>query len=243
MLNPSFDPVVIAIEEAADPENAAAEYGAEWRKSGAGLVWASVLDAVIDAGVTERAPVPPLGDADYSATVDLASGLGTGRDSAALSIQHEEEGDGPATPSIVVQDVLREWPPPFDAPAVVAEIAGACARFGITEVVGDGFAKGFVAPEFERHGIRYVDTPKDTSECYVLALAALNSRRVRLLDHPIARRQWLALQRRYAGGGRVKVDHVAGAHDDLADVTAKGIVVALGLAEAPAPRRFQGGWA
>ena len=249
-LNPAFDAAVIAVEEAADPENAAAEYGAEWRKSGAGLVWASVLDAAIDAGVVERAPEEPTGDAYYTATVDLSGG--TGQDSAGLSIQHEEEGEqivvdgrgidaaavlnAPAT--VAVQDVLRGWDPPFETGAVVAEMARECRRFGISEVHGDGFAKGFAAAEFLRHDIRYVDTPKTTSECYLLALAAVNSRRVKLLDHPKARRQWLGLQRKYVSGGRLKVDHPSRAHDDLADVTAKGIVVTLGLGEDIKPKRL-----
>ena len=61
---------------------------------------------------------------------------------------------------------------------------------------------------------------------------------MRLLDHPKARRQWLGLQRKYASGGRVKVDHPSGSHDDLADVTAKGAVVALGLGEDIKPKRL-----
>jgi len=233
LLNPAFDRTVIATEEQADPENAAAEYHAEWRKSGAGLVWASTLDAVIDVGVTARAPTPPFDDDHYVLAVDLASGLGTGKDSAAASIGHVEATDAGA--DIFVQDLLLEYLPPFDAPSVCADIARASRPFGVSEVVGDGFARGFVAPEFARHGLTYIDAPKTASECYILALAALTSKRVRLLDHPKARRQWLSLQRHYRSGGHVKVDHPAGGDDDLANTTALATVVALGLDE-PEPR-------
>jgi hypothetical protein len=158
-LNPSYDRARIAADEQEDPESAAAEYGTAWRVAGGSLVRPEVVTAAIDAGITERAPEPPFGDDEYRAAVDLSGG--TGQDSAALSIQHvEHEDDGPA---LCVQDVLREWTPPFDAAVMAAEIARECARYGITEVIGDQFSYGFAASEFRRHGIAYVVSPRQTA--------------------------------------------------------------------------------
>lgn len=232
VLNPAFDAATIAIAEAEDPESAMSEYGVAWRVAGGTLVRPAVYDACVEKGVTERAPSVPLGDDYYSAAVDLSGG--TGDDSAALSIQHVEADDTGA--EVCVQDVLREWAPPFDSAAMVADVASECAKFGVTEVTGDAFSQGFVASECRRHGIEYQVSKRKTADCALDALAVLNTRRVRLLDNPKARRQWLGLRRDYASGGRPTILETR-RHDDLAVVTARGMVVALGLGEAPEVRR------
>ncbi|HXM37890.1 MAG TPA: hypothetical protein VN908_04420 [Gemmatimonadales bacterium] len=232
-LNPSFDATTVALAEVEDPESAAAEYGAAWRVAGGSLVRPEVLDAAIDKGITERAPEEPTGDAYYGAAVDLSGG--TGQDSAALSIQHVEQDDG--GPEVCFQDVLREWLPPFDPAVMVTEVARECQRFGITEVVGDAFSEGFAGSEFRRHGITYTVAERKTAECLLDSLAVLNTHRVRLLDDSKARRQWLNLRRDYASGGRPTVVDRPGKHDDLAVVTARGIVACLGLGEEPVVKR------
>jgi hypothetical protein len=65
----------------------------------------------------------------------------------------------------------------------------------------------------------------------------LNTRRVRLLDDSKARRQWLNLRRDYASGGRPTVVDRPGKRDDLAVVTARGIVACLGLGIEPEVQR------
>ena len=230
-LNPGFDAARIAMEEAEDPESAASEYGVAWRVAGGTLVRPQTYDACVDAGTTERVPEPPLGDDYYVAAVDLSGG--TGQDSAALSIQHVDAAESGAEHSI--QDVLREWEPPFDPGVVVGEIAAECQRFGVTEIVGDQFSEGFAASEFRRHGITYTVSERKTTDCLLDSLAVLNTRRCRLLAHPKARRQWLNLRRDYASGGRPTVVE-SRKHDDLAVVTARGLVAALGLGIEEVPR-------
>jgi hypothetical protein len=232
-LNPSYDRARIALEEQQDPESAASEYGAAWRTAGGTLVRPEVVDAAIDAGVTERPPEPPLGNDYYVAAVDLSGG--TGEDSAAVSIQHTEQDD--SGPEVCGQDLLREWEPPFDPGVMVAEVARECQRYGVTEVVGDQFSEGFAAAEFRRHGITYTVSARKTAECVLDSLAVLNTRRVRLLDHPKLRRQFLGLRRDYASGGRPTILETR-RHDDLAVVTARGIVACLGLGEEPAVVRL-----
>jgi hypothetical protein len=233
VLNPSFDAATIAIAEAEDPESAAAEFGAGWRVAGGTLVRPEAYDACVDTGITERSPDEPLGDDYYGAAVDLSGG--TGQDSAALSIQHiEQDDDGP---EVCFQDLLLEVVPPFDPPTMVAEFARQCRRYGISEVTGDAWSEGFAAAEFRRHGITYVVSPRNTAECLLDSLAVLNGHRVRLLDDSKARRQWLNLRRDYASGGRPTVVDRPGKHDDLAVVTARGIVACLGLGEEPEVKR------
>ena len=108
-------------------------------------------------------------------------------------------------------------------------------RFGITEVTGDGFSEGFAGSEFRRHGIAYHVSPRKTAECVLDSLAVLNTRRVRLLDDPKLRRQFLNLRRDYASGGRPTILETR-RHDDLAVVTARGIVACLGLGVEPEVR-------
>jgi hypothetical protein len=225
VLNPSFDAARIAIEEAEDPESAAAEYGAQWRVAGGSLVRPDAYDACVSKDVSERAPEPPLGDDVYLAAVDLSGG--TGQDSAALSICHTEDQE--AGGDLAVQDLIREWMPPFDPGVMVTDLVAELRRYQITEVVGDQFSAGFAGAEFRRHGIEFTVSERKTNECLLDSLAIINTKRARLLDHPKLRKQWLNLKRDYASGGRPTVIERAGKHDDLAVVTARGIVALLGL--------------
>jgi hypothetical protein len=227
VLRPSFDAATIRVAEERDPESAASEYGAAWRVAGGTLVRPPAYDACVSTGVFERAPEDPLGDDYFTAAVDLSGGMG--QDSAALTIGHVEEADGP---DVFTQDLLVEVTPPFDPGSMVAEFAGHCRRYGITEVIGDQFSAGFAAAEFRRHGITYTVSARKSAECVLDSLAILNTRRARLLDVLKARKQWLNLKRDYASGGRPTILERGGKHhDDLAVVTARGIVAALGLGE------------
>jgi hypothetical protein len=246
-LNPSFDAGAIEMAMDEDHESAASEYDVAWRVAGGTLVHPAAYDICVDVGIGERAPEPPLGNAYYTAAVDLSGG--TGQDSAALSICHIQERDEPEhhphpsgvvlhrvpvitdnTPDVCVQDLLLEIAPPFDPGDMVAQIAAACRQFGITEVVGDQFSEGFAAAEFFRHGIQYFVSARKTAECVLDSLAVINTQRVRLLDVPKMRKQYLNLRRDYGSGGRITVLETR-RHDDLAVVTARGIVACLGLDE------------
>ena len=57
----------------------------------------------------------------------------------------------------------------------------------------------------------------------------MNSGRVDLLDHARVIAQLCSLERRVARGGRNSIDHLAGAHDDVANAIA-GLVVISGSA-------------
>ena len=56
-------------------------------------------------------------------------------------------------------------------------------------------------------------------------LPAVNSRAVRLLENDRLMMQLVALERTTRGGGKDKVDHPRGAHDDLANAAAGALVL------------------
>lgn len=215
--NPTIDAKEIAQDEAEDPEHAAAEWHGQWRTDKEGYVRMEVLDAVTAQGVTERPPQP---NVRYKAAVDVAGG--SGKDSYTLSIGHVEGERW-------IQDVLREWKPPFSPGEVTAEACGICSVYGVRECMGDRYGGGFPPEEFARFGIKYLMAPRDASAYYIDALALLNTRRALLLDDVRLRRQFLGLRREHGGAGQTKVRHRDGQHDDLSNVTSLGMVEGLGL--------------
>jgi hypothetical protein len=58
------------------------------------------------------------------------------------------------------------------------------------------------------------------SGLYIDFLPKLNSKMIRLVDNPRVVNQIAALERRTARGGKDRIDHAPGAHDDLANVIA-----------------------
>ena len=66
----------------------------------------------------------------------------------------------------------------------------------------------------------YEQSARPKSDLYIDLLAAINSRRVSLLDHPKLISQLTALERRVARSGRDSVDHPPGGHDDVANAVA-----------------------
>ena len=70
------------------------------------------------------------------------------------------------------------------------------------------------------------------SELYLEVLAAVNSARVELPDHPALLRELRGLERRRGSSGRDSVDHAQGSHDDHANALA-GVVDLLGAERVP----------
>jgi hypothetical protein len=62
------------------------------------------------------------------------------------------------------------------------------------------------------------DLPK--SSLYIELLPRLNSKTIKLLDHPRLLNQLCSLERRTARGGRDSVDHSHGGKDDIANAVA-----------------------
>src|SRR5262249_4327099 len=72
-----------------------------------------------------------------------------------------------------------------------------------------------------------VDKPAEPkSQLYLAALPLLTAHRADLLDLPALRAQLTSLERRRRAGGRDIVDHLPGAHDDVANAVCGALVLA-----------------
>jgi hypothetical protein len=197
-----------------DPARNRAEYLAEWRTDIEGFVTREAVEACVDPGVRE---LPPQDGVRYTGFVDPSGGSS---DSFTLAIAHREKGIG-------VHDVLREARAPFKPSVVVEEFAATLRDYGITTVYGDNYAKEWPIEQFARHGIKYVRYDKFKNDIYLAALPLINSRQVRLLDHPRMINQTLDLERDTTRGGRDSITHPDRAHDDLPNAAFGALLAAM----------------
>src|SRR5262249_12688684 len=121
---------------------------------------------------------------------------------------------------------VREVKPPFSPDAVVDEFAQLLGQYRVHAVGGDRYAGEWPRERFRSHGISYIPVQQTKAELYATLLAAINSRRVELLDHPRLVAQLGGLERRTAWGGRETIDHGPSGHDDVANAVAGAIVAA-----------------
>jgi hypothetical protein len=127
---------------------------------------------------------------------------------------------------VAVLDAVREVKPPFDPVAVAAELAAFLQTYRLDVAQADKFAGRWVVETFARHGIPVVQDAEPKSAVYLACLPLLTGQRCDLLDLPGLRGQLTALERRRRAGGRDVVDHLPGAHDDLANAAAGALVLA-----------------
>lgn len=213
-MNPTVPQSAIDAAFEADPANAAAEYGAEFRSDVESFVSREVVDAAIVLG---RHELPPVAGVTYFGFVDPSGGSS---DSMTLAIAHNE-----GNRSIV--DLIRERKPPFSPDDVVTDFATTLKQYRITTVRGDRYAGEWPRERFRVHGIEYASAHAAKSDLYRELLPLLNSGRVELLDHQRLITQICGLERRTARGGRDSIDHPPGAHDDIANAAAGVIVSAV----------------
>jgi hypothetical protein len=178
-----------------------------------------VVDACTTPGVVER---PVASGVTYVGFIDAAAG--SGRDSFAAAIAHgEPHSDGQV---VAVLDAVREVKPPFDPVAITGELAAFLQTYGVDVVQADKFAGRWVVETFARHGVTVVQDAEPKSAVYLACLPLLTGQRCDLLDLPGLRAQLTALERRRRAGGRDIVDHLPGAHDDVANAAAGALVLA-----------------
>ena len=158
----------------------------------------------------------------------MDSASGTGKDSFTLAGAHFD-----AQRDETVVDVVRSWAPPFNPSGVIAEVCDHIKASGAVEVEGDRYAPGFVQEQCRANGITYRFSERDRSQLYLELLPLVNAQQVRLLDHPDLLKELRGLERRRGPSGRDKVDHRAGAHDDLANAVAGAVVLASRVNKVP----------
>ena len=220
VMNPTLKQKIVDRAYERDAASAAAEYGAEFRNDVDAFISVDLIEACTDRGVLVR---PPRAGVRYTAFADAASG--TGQDSFAASIVHRDKDE-------FLLDLVHEVKPPFSAAAAIAEVCRLLKEYGVTRIVGDKWAPGFVSEGFARNGITYAYSERDRSQIYVEALPLLTSGRARLVDNRRLALQFAGLERRTSAGGKNSINHPTRSHDDLCNAAAGALVEA---ASSPGP--------
>ena len=218
-----------AVEQ--DPASAAAEYGAEFRSDLEGFISRDAVLACVDVGVLER---PPQTDAHrYVSFVDPSGGS---NDAMTCAVGHRE-GD------LIVVDAIREITAPFDPESATDEFVRLFNAYGIKRTHGDRYAAAWCSQAFEKRKIEYRHSELPRSGLYLNLLPHLNSKTVKLLDHPRSINQIVSLERRTSRGGRDSIDHPPQGHDDIANAIAGLAFVATSYIKTPAAQFSTFEWA
>jgi hypothetical protein len=222
-MNPTLPAEAIARALEEDPEGGSAEWLGEFRSDVASFVSREAAEACVVVG---RYELPPGDGVRHQAFVDAASG--SGADRMALGIAHRD----PET-DLAVLDLVREVRPPFSPAEVTRQFSEDAKRYRCYSVIGDRWAAGWVAEEFQKNGIRYEASARSKSEIYGALLGPLNSGRVALLDNPRLVAQLVGLERKTSRGGRDSIDHGPGGHDDVVNAAAGALVEASRVTAMP----------
>jgi hypothetical protein len=205
--NPTLPSDYLKRMEEDDPEAFRSEVLGEFR---AGLSTLLDPEALQMCVASDRLELPPTSSISYRAFADPSGGR---RDSFAIAIGHIDLGR-------CIVDVVRAWKPPFSPSSVVAEIADLLREYQIHSIVGDRYGGIWPAEQFQAHRIRYEPAKSPKSNLYLALLSHVNSGRIELPDDRVLLHELRGLERRRGSGGRDRVDHVPGAHDDRANVCA-----------------------
>lgn len=214
-MNPTISRTFIAAQYLKDPAAASAEYGASFRDDVESFVGSAVIEPLVIRG---RRELPFDDKHTYVGFVDPSGGSS---DSMTLAIAHVEKGVG-------ILDCVREVKPPFSPESVCREFSSTLRRYRLHEVIGDRYSGAWVKEGFAKHLIEYRLAEKSRSDLYLELLPALMSQQVELLDHAGLISQLSSLERRTTRFGRDAVDHQSGGHDDIANVVAGALVLAIG---------------
>ena len=213
-MNPNVSRLVIEAALLRDRAAASAEYLAEFR---------SDIESFIDAEVIEARTVPGRLELAYHSAhqyMAFADPSGGRSDSFTLAVAHVENDRA-------VLDCLREAKAPFSPESVTAEFAVTLKSYHVSTVEGDKYAGEWPREAFQKNGISYRVAEHSKSEMYLELLPALMSAQVELLDNQRLATQLVSLERRTARAGRDSVDHPPNSHDDLANVAAGALSLAL----------------
>ena len=225
-MNGTLSADYLARMEEDDPDAYRSEVLGEFRAGLGMLLDPDAIDDCVSDGVRERAPVDRV---MYQAFADPSGGR---RDAFTVAIGHHDNG------GVAVLDVLRAWPAPFNPSSVIAEAATLLKSYRVSRVVGDKYAAQFTVESFQQRGIVYEASTRNRSDIYLGVLPLINSGRVRLLDDPELLRELRGLERRRGSGGRDRVDHGPGAHDDRANSAAGCVLECQAPVGRPRVRRL-----
>jgi hypothetical protein len=206
-MNPTVAQRVIDEATEADPANASAEYGAQFRSDLESFIAREAVLACVETGLRERPPVPGI---KYQCFTDPSGGS---NDAMTCAVGHLEG-------TTVVVDALREVPAPFDPVSATQEFVELFKRYNIRRTNGDRYAAQWCAQAFEKAGCEYKHCDLNRSGLYLNLLPHLNSKTIKLLDHPRSINQICSLERSTRRGASDSIDHPRGQHDDVANAIA-----------------------
>jgi len=224
LMNPMLSVERLERERRLDPLRFAREYEAEFAEDLEAFLPAAWVDQAVVPG---RHALPPRDGLRYVAAVDPSGG---GADAFTLAICHAE---GRGAGQQVVQDVMKGWGAKresvTDLEGVVKEIAAVCHQYDCHAVYGDRYAAGWVRERFRAAGLRYEEptlrkdgeaVALDRSAAYLEVEPLFAQGAIELVDHPQLVRELKLLERRPQAGGKTRVDHPQGSHDDYANALA-----------------------
>jgi len=225
LMNPSLRAEQLDRERRLDPSRFAREYEAEFADDLETFLPSAWIESAIQTG---RYELPPQNGVRYIAACDASGG---GPDAFTLAIVHAE---GSGATRTIVHDVTRAWSKPRDAATdlegAVRDIAAVCKRYNVSTIYGDRYARGWVREAFKRHGLAYEDVTQrdrdgeqvylDRSSAYLEVEPLFAQGLIAILDHPTLERELKNLERRPGMGGKDRVDHPPGQHDDHANALA-----------------------
>jgi hypothetical protein len=205
--NPSLPQYVVDRALERDHAAASAEYLAQFRSDIETFISREQVEACVESGVCERAPVKGV---RYFSFTDPSGGSS---DSMVCAVGHMD-GD------MLMVDAIRELRSPFDPESAVEEIAQLLALYKVDKTTGDRYSGMWCSQSFGKKSIRYEHSEQNKSQLYIEMLPRLNAKTVRLLDHPRSTNQICLLERRTVRGGRDSIDHPPNTHDDCANAIA-----------------------
>jgi hypothetical protein len=205
--NPSLPQAVIDRALERDHAAASTEYLAQFRSDIETFIAREQVDACVEHGVYERAPIKGV---RYFSFTDPSGGSS---DSMVCAVGHMDD-------DMLVIDAIREIRSPFDPESAVEEIAQLLALYKVDATTGDRYSGQWCAQSFEKRSINYEHSEQNKSQLYIEMLPRLNAKTIRLLDHPRMINQICLLERRTVRGGRDSIDHPPNTHDDIANAIA-----------------------
>ena len=171
-------------------------------------------DSVVSAIVRGRARLPHQPGRKYFAFVDMSGGSS---DDAALSVAHQE-----GNRTVVDLAVTQAGDPPFNPRSAVKRFAEMLHEsYGLKTVHGDAYAGETFRADFSSYGIHYRVIRESASDLFEALEPRLLAHEVELLDITKLESQLLNLVVK-----GMKVGHLAGQHDDLANSVAGAVHLA-----------------
>lgn len=207
--NKTLDAAAIAAQAEADPIAARSEWGAEFRADLVGFLDDELVDAAIDRD--RPLELPPKAGVYYRCYIDFSGGA-VGGDAYCIAIAHRAQGR-------YIVDVVRGRQGPFEPVELTKEYAALCKQYCCHGVVGDKYAREWVASAWRGCSMTYTPATLTASETYLETLPLFTRALVALPPHPILERELRLLERTPTRMGKDQVVHPRGCHDDYANVT------------------------